>query len=208
MQDAAGAPLTGDADVDAPAPGRSEGRSRLLGTVLAVAVATFGADLASKVWALRSLTPGDPHPLIGEWIQLNLIRNSGAAFSIGDGMTWLMTLIATTITVVAIRVALRVRNLPWAVALGLLIGGSLGNLVDRFFREPGFLRGHVVDFIDYFGLFIGNVADIAIVVAAPIMAWLFLRGRLPDSPPRGAATGEDPQGSDDSDDTPTLRGEQ
>lgn len=61
--------------------------------------------------------------------------------------------------------------------------GSLGNLVDRFFREPGFLHGHVVDFIDYFGLFIGNVADIAIVVAAPIMAWLFLRGRLPETAP-------------------------
>lgn len=183
MQDAAGAPLTRDADIDAPAPEPSEGRSRLLGTVIGIATASFAADLASKVWALRTLTPGDPQPLIGDWIRLNLIRNSGAAFSIGDGVTWVMTLIAVVITGVAIKAALRVRNLPWAVALGLLIGGSLGNLVDRFFREPGFLHGHVVDFIDYFGLFIGNVADIAIVVAAPIMAWLFLRGRLPETAP-------------------------
>ena len=187
MQSTTGTPLSDDAHPDAPAPESSAGRSRLLGTVLTVAAFTFAADLGTKIWALRTLTPGQPQPLIGDWIRLNLIRNSGAAFSIGDGTTWVMTLIALVITIVAVRAALRVRNLPWALALGMLIGGSLGNLVDRFVRPPGFLRGHVVDFIDYFGLFIGNVADIAIVLAAPLMAWLFLRGVLPETPPAASA---------------------
>ncbi len=66
--------------------------------------------------------------------------------------------------------------MPWAVALGLLLGGAVGNLVDRFFRAPGPGRGHVVDFIAYFDWFVGNVADIAIVVAAGLIMVLTYRG--------------------------------
>ena len=121
-------------------------------------------------------TPGEPVDVFGSLIRLNLIRNPGAAFSIGNGATWVLTLIAFGVLVVIVRHgAPASAAAAWAWALGLLLGGALGNLIDRIFREPGPGRGHVVDFIDYFGLFIGNVADIAIVGAAGIGV-LALRG--------------------------------
>ena len=113
---------------------------------------------------------------MGSLIKLNLIRNPGAAFSIGNGSTWLLTAVSLGILVWVVIGARKVGNMPWAVALGLLLGGAVGNLIDRVFRAPGPGRGHVVDFIDYFGLFIGNVADIAIVVGAGIIMVLSFRG--------------------------------
>ena len=91
-------------------------------------------------------------------------------------MTWVLTLVALGVTVVVVRSARRLGSSGWAVALGLLLGGALGNLYDRFFREPGFARGHVVDFLDWFGWFVGNVADIAIVVAAGLLMILSVLG--------------------------------
>ena len=87
-------------------------------------------------------------------------------------MTWVMTLVAVGVTLAILWAALRVGSGRWALALGLLLGGSLGNLYDRFFRDPAPLHGHVVDFIDYGGLFVGNVADIAIVGGAAVLVWL------------------------------------
>jgi signal peptidase II len=113
---------------------------------------------------------------MGSLIRLNLIRNAGAAFSIGNGATWMLTLIACGVMVFILVTARRLGSLAWAWALGLLLGGSLGNLLDRLFRAPGPGRGHVVDFIDYFGLFIGNVADVAIVGAAGLIGVLAMRG--------------------------------
>ncbi|KGN33127.1 signal peptidase [Knoellia sinensis KCTC 19936] len=143
---------------------------------MGVGVLTLALDQGTKVWALASLTPGVPQDLVGSALRLNLIRNAGAAFSLGDGVTWLLTLVALAIVIWVGRAALRVGHRGWAVTLGMLLGGAIGNLIDRIFREPGFGRGHVVDFIDYFGLFIGNVADIAIVVAAGLGAVMALRG--------------------------------
>ncbi len=142
-----------------------------------VAAATLVVDQASKWWALRELQPGERRPLIGDLISLRLIRNPGAAFSALDTMTYVVTLIAVAI-VAYIAVYAHRRRLPRAAALGLglVAGGALGNLVDRFAREPGFLRGHVVDFIDYFGWFVGNVADIAIVLAVVAFLVVSLRG--------------------------------
>jgi signal peptidase II len=91
-------------------------------------------------------------------------------------VTWLLTIVALGIVVWVGGAARRVGHRWWAVTLGMLLGGAIGNLIDRILREPGFGRGHVVDFIDYFGLFIGNVADIAIVAAAVLGALLALRG--------------------------------
>jgi signal peptidase II len=142
----------------------------------AMAVVAYLADQATKAWALASLDSGSPVDVVGDFIRLNLIRNAGAAFSIGDGATWVLTLIAFGVLLFIIRTARRLGSRGWAVALGLLLGGSLGNLTDRMTREPGPGRGHVVDFIDYFGLFIGNVADIAIVGAAVGIGVLALRG--------------------------------
>ena len=195
MQDEAGAPLTAaDASTRTPdthsdtstgsdtasntgaatdAPRNRRGLFVLLATV---AVVAYVADQVTKVLALRALTPGEPVDVVGEFIRLNLIRNAGAAFSIADSATWVLTLIAFGVLVFIIRTARRIGSRGWAWALGLLLGGSLGNLTDRMLREPAPGRGHVVDFIDYFGLFIGNVADIAIVSAAVLIGLLALRG--------------------------------
>lgn len=177
MQDETGTPLTPSSppSTSAPAPD-DQGRSRLFAVLLGVGLLMLALDQGSKAWALDALTPGQPRDLLGPLLRLNLIRNAGAAFSLGDGVTWLLTLVALGIVVWVGRAALRVGHTGWAVTLGALLGGAIGNLIDRIFRAPGFGRGHVVDFIDYFGLFIGNVADIAIVVAACVGAILALRG--------------------------------
>ena len=146
------------------------------------AVAVFVADQASKWWALTSLDPGQPRPFLGDWLRWHLIRNSGAAFSLGDRATWLLTILSIVIIVGVLGAARRVTTRAWAVTFGLLLGGALGNLADRIFRAPGWFQGHVVDFIDYFGWFIGNVADIAIVVAAILVVLLTLRGQPPTTP--------------------------
>jgi signal peptidase II len=170
MQDERGAPLTAR---EAPAPAEPDGRTaRLAWWALLIAVLTLLADQATKLWALRSLTPGDSIEIVGDLLRLTLIRNAGAAFSIGNQATWLLTLVSVVILVVILRSIRRLGHWGWTICLGLLLGGAVGNLIDRLFREPGVGRGHVIDFIDYGGLFVGNVADIAIVVAAGTMAAL------------------------------------
>ncbi|KGN40240.1 hypothetical protein N801_15320 [Knoellia aerolata DSM 18566] len=167
---------------------------------MGVGVLTLVLDQASKVWALSALTPGQPRELVGSLLRLNLIRNPGAAFSLGDGVTWLLTLVALGIVVWVGRAAIRVGHRGWAITLGLLLGGAVGNLVDRVLRSPGLGRGHVVDFIDYFGLFIGNIADIAIVGAAGYGAVLAVRGIPLEGVTHGrheAHHGDGDEGSDD-----------
>ena len=193
MQEQAGAALTPTAPrtEDTPAPSRAG----VLRWYALAAVVTLVLDQASKAWALGVLDGGRQVPLIGEVLSLRVIRNSGAAFSIGDSMTWVMTLVALAVTAAILAAARRLGSARWALALGLLLGGSLGNLADRFFREPGPLRGHVVDFIDYAGWFVGNVADIAIVGGAALLIWLvFANVELDGTPPEHAAEtrGADP----------------
>lgn len=174
MQDQTGTPLTAPAAAPAPADPTT---ARRVGLVAATAALTFLIDQGTKIWALHSLpSDGLARPLIGDVISLRLVRNPGAAFSSLDGMTIVVTLVALVIVGgLAYYVHSRRITRPIAVCLGLIAGGALGNLLDRFVREPGFLRGHVVDFIDYFGWFVGNVADIAIVLAA--LAFLLLSWR-------------------------------
>ena len=176
MQNEAGAPLIAAHDVDAQPASQLRTRRTLFVTLVVVAVATLALDQLTKAWALHSLVPGEPINVVGSAIRLNLIRNAGAAFSIGHGATWVLTLIACAVLVFTVATARRLGSLAWAWALGLLLGGSVGNLVDRLVRSPGPGRGHVVDFIDYFGWFIGNVADVAIVGAALFIATLAMRG--------------------------------
>ncbi|MDO5503319.1 MAG: signal peptidase II [Actinomycetia bacterium] len=166
MQDKRGAPL---------AAARTS-RSYLGALALLIALGTLIADQGTKIWALRALTPGEPVELIGSYLRLNIIRNPGAAFSIGNQATWLLTLVALGVLIFILVSLRRLGHRGWAICLGLLLGGAVGNLIDRIFREPGVGRGHVVDMIDYGGLFIGNVADIAIVVAAAVIAILAWRG--------------------------------
>ncbi len=162
----------------ATAPPAARPRTRLL---LAVAVAVLVLDLASKLLVVATLDRGEDVRLLGGALHLTHARNTGAAFSFAEGFTVVFSLIAVAVSVVIVRVARRLFSLGWAVALGLVLGGAVGNLVDRVFRDPGFLRGGVVDFIsvfapggDVFPIF--NVADSAITCGGVLGAVLALRG--------------------------------
>lgn len=136
----------------------------------------YVVDQLTKALAVRWLTPAQPVDLVGSVLQLRLIRNPGAAFSLATGMTWVLTVIAVVVVVLVIRSSRHLGHRGWAFALGLLLGGALGNLTDRLVRAPGPGRGHVIDFIDYGGYFVGNTADIAIVGAAILVGLLGARG--------------------------------
>ncbi|WP_369053513.1 signal peptidase II [Kineococcus terrestris] len=151
-------------------------RPRRTGALFAIALLVYAADQLTKVLAVAELEPGVPQPFVGELLQLHLIRNPGAAFSLATGMTWVFTLVAAAVVVVVVRMARKLRSGPWALALGLLLAGATGNLTDRLLRQPGFGRGHVVDFLELPNWPIFNVADSAIVAAAALIALLGLRG--------------------------------
>ncbi|MGC4847497.1 signal peptidase II [Micromonospora sp. DT15] len=144
--------------------------------VVLIAAVVLAADQATKFWAESALSDGQTITLLGELLQLRLVYNPGAAFSIGSAYTWIFAVFAAAAVVAVTVVARRVTSRPWAVALGLVLGGATTHLLDRLFREPGFARGHVVDFIDYAGFFVGNIADIALVVGVGIVMLLNVRG--------------------------------
>lgn len=170
MQTEAGTPLS-------PSVRRSRVTRRGSVGLLAVVAATgFALDQGTKEWALAALEPGQPRELIGTLLQLRLTFNPGAAFSIGTNATWVLTIIACVVIAFTIYSARKLRSRVWALGLGLLIGGALGNLTDRFFREPGFGKGHVVDFLELPNWPIFNVADICVVTAAGLIALLSIRG--------------------------------
>ncbi|MEU8421409.1 signal peptidase II [Micromonospora sp. NPDC048835] len=143
--------------------------------VVLIAAVVLAADQATKYWAESALSDGQTITVLGELLQLRLVYNPGAAFSIGTAYTWIFAVFAAVAVVAVTVVARRVTSRPWAVALGLVLGGAATHLLDRLFREPGFARGHVVDFIDYAGFFVGNVADIALVVGVGIVMLLNVR---------------------------------
>ncbi|MEU4551987.1 signal peptidase II [Micromonospora violae] len=144
--------------------------------VVLIAAVVLAADQATKYWAESALSDGQTITVLGELLQLHLVYNPGAAFSIGTAYTWIFAVFAAAAVVAVTVVARRVTSRAWAVALGLVLGGAATHLLDRLFREPGFARGHVVDFIDYAGFFVGNVADIALVVGVGIVMLLNVRG--------------------------------
>ncbi|WP_432161548.1 signal peptidase II [Streptomyces sp. NRRL F-5630] len=160
-----------------PTAGRGRRRIPLL---LAVAVAAYAIDLGSKLLVVARLEHRAPVRLIGSWLELDVIRNSGAAFSMGAAMTIVFTVIAAAVVVVIIRLARKLYSAPWAVALGLLLGGALGNLTDRLFRSPGGLKGAVVDFISVRNFSVMNLADWAIVCGGVLTVALSFWGRKLD----------------------------
>lgn len=132
-------------------------------------------DQVSKAAMLSWLDPAHPVPLLGNLVTLQLLRNSGAAFSMGEGLTVGLTIISILALVgVLAWFVPKVRHIGWTVGMGLLVAGIGGNLTDRLFREPGPFQGHVIDFIQvpYFAVF--NVADICITAAAVVVIWLTL----------------------------------
>jgi signal peptidase II len=155
---------------------RARAHPGLVAALLGTAVVVVLLDQLAKAWAVRALADGQSIDLVGSLVQLRLFRNAGAAFSLATGTTWIFTIIATIVSVVIVRVSRRLGSAWWAIALGLLLGGAVGNLLDRLFREPGFARGHVVDFIDLPHLFVFNLADASITVAAVLIGLFGLRG--------------------------------
>lgn len=178
----------------APAPAHR----RLLGVVVVLAALVLVVDQLTKAWALRALADGLRRPVLDSLLGLQLVFNPGAALSIATGMTWVLTIIAATVVVVVVRVSRRLGSTGWALAFGLLLGGAVGNLVDRLVRAPGPARGHVVDFIAYGHLFVGNVADVAIVVAAVLVVLQTMRGvQLDGGRPERVARGGAAASADD-----------
>jgi signal peptidase II len=164
-------------------------RRPYLWLTLVVAAVVWTVDQITKVLAVNALSDRPPIDLIGSILRLNLVRNPGAAFSLGAGFTVIFSLIAIGVVVVVVRTARTLDSAAWAVALGGLLGGALGNLTDRMFRSPGPLRGHVVDFLQLPHWPIFNVADMSVVGSVGLMAYLTLRG-VPLTKPTVGAAGE------------------
>jgi signal peptidase II len=171
MQTARGTALTGRPEQ----AGRSAGRRRL-GLVLAVAAGIYIADVVSKTTVVATLSHRPPVRLLGGLLTLRVLRNSGAAFSIGTSMTIVFTLIAAGVIFFILRTSRQLRSLPWAITLGLLLGGATGNLTDRLLRSPGVFRGNVVDWIELPHWPVFNVADSAIVCGGVLAVLLAARG--------------------------------
>ena len=139
-------------------------------------------DLGTKVWAVNVLSSRANVEVFGSFLQLTFVRNSGAAFSIGAGKTIFFTIFALIVLIVIARYAPQITSKAWAAVGGLVLGGILGNLTDRIFREPGFLQGHVIDWIQIPNWPVFNIADSAIVIAAFIAIFLTIRNIAPITP--------------------------
>ena len=141
-----------------------------------VGVLILGLDQLTKALALAHLTPGEPVNVIGSLLKFNLIRNSGAAFSLGAGYTPVISVIQIAVAIGVIYLSRKLGSAGWAVAFGLLFGGAVGNITDRIFRAPSPFHGHVVDFLQTPHWAIFNVADMAVTSAAILLVIQTLRG--------------------------------
>ena len=135
---------TEDEDQAVPVP------PRRLAVLIVVAALALGLDVLTKYLVVAHLEGKPAVTVVGGLLYFDVIRNSGAAFSMATGMTWVLSLIAVGVVVAIVFIAPRLRSVGWAIGIGLVLAGALGNLVDRIFRAPGPLRGHVVDFISVF----------------------------------------------------------
>lgn len=181
--------MTSDDPAVVSAPGTpavAHRRSRLLLLFASVALGSIALDAISKIVIVNTVDPAHPVRLLGGAIYLSLTRNSGAAFSMASDYTWVLSLLAVgVVTGIVWYAARKLGSVGWAVSLGMIAGGATGNLIDRLFREPGFLHGHVVDFISvfhphggYFAIF--NLADSSLVIGVCLVILLELRGRRID----------------------------
>lgn len=178
----------------------SKRRSLIVPLLLGLLVAAI--DQISKHWALGALQGGKVIPIIGDFLSFKLTFNSGAAFSFGDGTTWIFTIIAFVVVLAIPYFLRRTDSFLLNVILGIVWGGALGNFIDRIFRAPGFAEGHVVDFINYNGWFIGNIADIALVAGliAVVIVEFFVGGTDSES----ASDPDDSVKEPDADETADL----
>jgi signal peptidase II len=144
------------------------------------------ADQLTKWLVVENLEPATAYPVVGDVARLYLIRNSGAAFSMGEDATVVFSVVQMVAVLICVVLAFRVRD-RWAMAaVGLIGGGAAGNLIDRVFRDPGGLHGHVVDFVSVGSFAIFNVADAAICVGVGV----YLVYALVVEPRKARARGE------------------
>ena len=144
--------------------------------MLVLAAVLVVVDQLTKIAAVAALEGQQPIRLVGETVRLVLLRNPGAAFSMGTGSTVVLSVIATAVVLGLLWFSRRVRSTWWAWGLGLILGGAAGNLVDRYFRDPGILRGHVVDFVSVGWWPVFNVADSCLVAGVIVVSVAVLRG--------------------------------
>lgn len=142
-----------------------------------VALCVYLIDQIAKVLVVSNLYEGQRVEVLGQLLQFNFVKNAGAAFSIGSGSTWIFSIVGVGVLGFVVWYAPRIKSTAWAILFGLLLGGLLGNLTDRLFREPGFGVGHVVDFLQIPLLpAIFNLADVAIVSSMALFLILTIRG--------------------------------
>jgi signal peptidase II len=190
LQAVGGAALTPQEAVDEKPARVDTGRHRrALRWFVTVVVLVIGVDLVAKQLTTSYLANRDSVRLLGGAVYLLEVRNSGAAFSLGRNYTFIFPIVATAVTVWIIWMARRLASLPWAIALGLVLGGAWGNLGDRIFRAPGPFVGHVVDMISVFGdngerFAVFNVADASLTCGVVLAVLLEITGRRRDGLPR------------------------
>jgi signal peptidase II len=170
-------------------PVETRSSRRYVLTVLAVAATVIVIDRLTKIWAVDALADGRVIVLFEPWWQLRLVYNPGAAFGFAGGYTVVISLVAMVVVVAILRMSRRLTNVWWAVALGGILGGALGNLIDRMTQEPAPFRGFVIDFIEWPGFPVWNLADAAIVGSVALVFVLSLRN-IPYDATTSDATGE------------------
>lgn len=171
---------TPDVDDEAAAPAERPKGRRKIAALFVVALLAYLLDLGSKTLVVAKLENEAPVDVFGDVLRFRVIRNAGAAFGLGAAYTVIFTVIAAAVIVVIARLARKLHSLPWAIALGLLLGGALGNLTDRIFRAPSVFQGAVVDFIAPWHFAVFNLADSAICCGGVLIVILSFRGLDPD----------------------------
>jgi signal peptidase II len=152
------------------------------GSVLLVAALVWATDLVSKNWAIHYLEGREPRKLMGNLLRLTFTKNSGAAFNLAPNGTILLAVFAIIVIGVIGYWTPKITSGKWAVVLGLVLGGTLGNLTDRILRAnvgTGVMKGRVIDWIELPHWPVFNLADSSIVVAAFIASYLSLRNIAP-----------------------------
>lgn len=179
----------------------------VLAVLAGTAVGIVLIDQVTKAWAVTYLRPriesGEgPIYIIDPLLRLTYVENTGAAWGMGAGYTWIFTIVAVVVGVVIVRFARTITSRAWALALGGLLGGLLGNLIDRLTRPPGPGLGSVVDFIGLPNFPVFNVADIAITCSAVAMIILAWRGiPLSESEPDGSSSDDSSSADSSSNDS-------
>jgi signal peptidase II len=151
-------------------------KSRPITLIALIAFAVVALDRITKIWAANSLPLGISKPVIGELLQFHLAYNPGAAFSIFTNATWIFTAFSSAISIYILYKASQIKSTLWQIGAGGILGGAVGNLIDRFINEPGFPGGHVTDFIQLPNWPVFNIADSSVFCSAIFLMIISLRG--------------------------------